>query len=182
MSIVQLAMQFGDFWRRRSGAQSLTVTSSSRRAKAKKRLRWSGWQPTGLFRPAMECLEERRLLAYTVTETGTPGNFTLVFTKAAADTANSSVSSSTGSGNTVQISDGIGFAGGPFTGVSLLGSVAQFTAASGVVHMKFDLSANNNQTNNLSFYLQPGGWRRSPAPRIRRHFQGRQFGRGAAQQ
>ncbi len=86
--------------------------------------------------------------AYVVTETGTPGNETLVFTKPAGSTANTSVT--VDSKGMVTVQDPIGFVGGPFTGVSFLGSTLQFTpGTAGAVHMRFDLSANNSQQNKL---------------------------------
>jgi hypothetical protein len=97
----------------------------------------------------LESLEDRRMLAYTVSETGTAGNETLVISKATADTANLTMTSD--ALGEITISDpGNTFTGSPLTGVTFnSNSIVISPAEAGVVHLDFDLSHNNTQINNF---------------------------------
>jgi uncharacterized protein GlcG (DUF336 family) len=87
---------------------------------------------------------------YFVTETGSPGDETLVITKPAGGSANL-LMTSTALG-VVTISDPNGFfIGGPLSGVTFnTNSLVLGPAAAGVVHFQFDFSANDSHANNIT--------------------------------
>ncbi|HEX4150253.1 MAG TPA: hypothetical protein VHY20_14750, partial [Pirellulales bacterium] len=98
----------------------------------------------------MEWLEDRRLLTYTVSELGSAGSETLLVAKAASDTANLSITAD--AGGDVTIADpGIAFTAGSLAGVTFnANSIVLDPAAAGVVHLQFDFTADNGQTNLLT--------------------------------
>jgi hypothetical protein len=98
----------------------------------------------------LEWLEDRRLLAYNVTETGSVGNETLVISKAAGDTADLTMTADA-LGDLTLADPNNTFTGGPLLGVTFnANSIVVDQTLAGVVHLDVDFSANNGESNNFT--------------------------------